>query len=123
MQPGPLPLAAMKPEGALERPGERRTENGEQNARKRATDRLQYSALVRRPAGAFLNLLNLLYLLCGLRVAFWHVADVPGVQGELLPAGAWGSAPHLSYLPICQSSKIPFVPFVVLCVLCDSRVA
>ena len=26
--------------------------------------------------------------------AYWHVADVPGVQGELLPAGAWGSAPQ-----------------------------
>ena len=26
---------------------------------------------------------------------FWYIADVPGVQGELLPAGAWGSAPHL----------------------------
>ena len=27
-------------------------------------------------------------------VALWHVADVPGVQGELLPAGVWGGAPH-----------------------------
>ena len=34
------------------------------------------------------------------RVVLWHVADVPGVQGELLPAGAWGSAPHLSNQPI-----------------------
>ena len=33
------------------------------------------------------------------RRASWHVADVPGVQGELLPAGAWGSAPHPSNSP------------------------
>ena len=26
----------------------------------------------------------------------WHVADVPGVQGERLPAGVWGGAPHAS---------------------------
>ena len=43
------------------------------------------------------------------RDVLWHVADVPGVQGELLPAGAWGSAPHP---PISQSAKIPFVSFV-----------
>ena len=43
------------------------------------------------------------------RVVLWHVADVPGVQGELLPAGAWGSAPHPL---INQSAKIPFVSFV-----------
>ena len=30
------------------------------------------------------------------RGVLWHVADVPGVQGELLPAGVWGGAPHLS---------------------------
>ena len=28
------------------------------------------------------------------RDGFWQVADVPGVQGELLPAGVWGSAPY-----------------------------
>ena len=52
----------------------------------------------------------------GLSFAYWHVADVPVVQGELLPAGVWGSAPH----PIILSSNlpIPFVSFVVLCVLC-----
>ena len=33
--------------------------------------------------------------ICPTAMSFWHVADVPGVQGELLPAGAWGSAPHL----------------------------
>ena len=33
--------------------------------------------------------------ICPTALSFWHVADVPGVQGELLPAGAWGSAPHL----------------------------
>ena len=38
-----------------------------------------------------LYLLNLLHLLS----ARWHVADVPGVQGELLPAGVWGGAPHI----------------------------
>ena len=32
--------------------------------------------------------------ICPTALSFWHVADVPGVQGELLPAGAWGSAPH-----------------------------
>ena len=42
------------------------------------------------------------------------------MQGELLPAGAWGGAPHPSTFPLSQSSKypIPFVPFGVLCVLC-----
>ena len=105
----------------------RRTENGEQSARKRATDRPLYRGFVHRaftrapaspaspvsPAGA----------------SFWHVVDVPGVQGELLPAGAWGSrgcrenfslpgrgaAPHI---PISQSPNQP-IPFCVLCVLCD----
>ena len=61
-----------------------------------------------------------------------------GVQGELLPAGAWGSAPHL---PINQSPNHPkslcvlrvlcdfqsfwqfFVYLCVLRVLCDSRAA
>ena len=43
------------------------------------------------------------------RAALWHVADVLGVQGELLPAGVWGSAPHL---PISESAKISFVSFV-----------
>ena len=47
------------------------------------------------------------------RAALWHVADVPGVQGELLPAGVWGSAPHL---PISESAKISFVSFVFLAV-------
>ncbi len=51
-------------------------------------------------------------------VVLWHVADVPGVQGELLPAGAWGSAPpiRLSFqtfkLPSSQISFVPFVSFV-----------
>ena len=36
--------------------------------------------------------------------AYWHVADVPGVQGELLPAGAWGSAPPRE--PSFQASKL-----------------
>ena len=40
--------------------------------------------------------------------AYWHVADVPGVQGELLPAGAWGSAPHPSNqpIPLCPSCPL-----------------
>ena len=42
-------------------------------------------------------------------------SDVPGVQGELLPAGAWGSAPHL---PINQSPNHP-KSLCVLCVLSD----
>ena len=40
------------------------------------------------------------------RVACWHVADVPGVQGELLPAGVWGSAPLPNQL-ISQSANQP----------------
>ena len=53
------------------------------------------------------------------RDVLWHVADVPGVQGELLPAGAWGSAPHPSNQLISQSANQPnsSCPFVVLRVL------
>ena len=40
------------------------------------------------------------------RVACWHVADVPGVQGELPPAGVWGSAPLPNQL-ISQSANQP----------------
>ena len=66
--------------GAL-RPGERRTENGEQNARQ-ARD---WQATVRKSiAAAFYRVVQLA-----------RPSDVPGVQGELLPARAWGSAPHL----------------------------
>ena len=37
--------------------------------------------------------------------AYWHVADVPGVQGELLPAGAGGRAPPPAQQqkPLCPS--------------------
>ena len=38
-------------------------------------------------------------------VVLWHVVDVPGVQGELLPAGVWGGAPHRK--PSFQASKLP----------------
>ena len=37
-------------------------------------------------------------------VVLWHVVDVPGVQGELLPAGVWGGAPHRK--PSFQASKL-----------------
>ena len=50
--------------------------------------------------------------ICPTASSSWHVADVPGVQGELLPAGAWGSAPHLL---ISQSTN----SLCVLRVLCD----
>ena len=46
----------------------------------------------------------------------WRVADVPGVQGELLPAGAWGSAPHLPIIPFLQSPK-PLCPLLFFFVL------
>ena len=38
-------------------------------------------------------------------VVLWHVVDVPGVQGELLPAGVWGGAPHRK--PSFQAPKLP----------------
>ena len=41
------------------------------------------------------------------RRASWHVADVPGVQGELLPAGAWGSAQRPT--PFQFSFPFPFL--------------
>ena len=81
------------------------TENGEQNARQ-ARD---WQATVRKSiAAAFYRVVQLA-----------RPSDVPGVQGELLPAGAWGSAPHLL---ISQSAKIPFVSFAVLCVLCGKSI-
>ena len=42
------------------------------------------------------------------RGVLWHVVDVPGVgvQGELLPARVWGSAPHP---PISQSANQPII--------------
>ena len=68
-------------------------------------DRLQYSALVRRPAGAFLNLLNLLYLLCGLRVAFRGCRENFSLPGR-------GAAPHT--FPISQSANPPKSPLCPL---------
>ena len=55
------------------------------------------------------------------RRACWHVADVPGVQGELLPAGVWGQRPTFSNYQFSNQliSQLPFVSFVILCVLCD----
>ena len=41
-------------------------------------------------------------------VALWHVADVPGVQGELLPAGVWGGAPRHS-LPFLFHSSVLYL--------------
>ena len=53
--------------------------------------------------------------ICPTALSFWHVADVPGVQGELLPAGAWGSAPHPSINQSANQSKtfVSFVSFVI----------
>ena len=88
-------------------------------------DEAQSSSVAR--LRAFLNLLNLLHLL---NIACWHVADVPGVQGELLPAGAWGSAPCRAWgnapHPL-QSANQPINPnplcvLCVLCVLCDFQI-
>ena len=39
--------------------------------------------------------------------------DVPGVQGELRPAGAWGSAPHPSFFPSILL-RVPSWSFVSL---------
>ena len=51
------------------------------------------------------------------RAVYWHVADVPGVQGErrgvaLPPLPGRGAAPHTSNQLISQSAKILFVSFV-----------
>ena len=88
---------------------------------------------IRRPAGALRSLFSVLRAALPtlprrgspaslespvrLRIAFWHVADVPGVQGELLPAGAWGSAPHLFNLPI------PLCPLWILVSFVENTLA
>ena len=109
------------------RPGEQRTENREQSVQaqsakpstatenrprdKRATNKPMAIARHLRPspARALLHLLNLLHLLCGLRVSHGTSQTCLRVQGVFPPAGAWGSAPHP---PINQSAK-SFVSFVI----------
>ena len=59
----------------------------------------RHKPFCRAAVAAVLEVLCVLYVLP--RCPMWHVADVPGVQGELLPAGVWGSAPHL------QSFNLP----------------
>ena len=50
---------------------------------------------------------------CLMRPIKARPADVPGVQGELRPAGAWGSAPHPSFFPSILL-RVPSWSFVSL---------
>ena len=43
----------------------------------------------------------------GTCAAYWHVADVPGVQGELRPAGVQGAAPLASLAPYPSPNPNP----------------
>ena len=73
-------------------------------------------SLSRRPAPHAVLLVQFVLVVlphCLMRPIQARPADVPGVQGELRPAGAWGSAPHPSFFPSILL-RVPSWSFVSL---------
>ena len=87
-----------------------------------------HHALVFEESSGVSPVLYVLYVLYVLpRCPMWHVADVPGVQGErrgvaLPPLPGCGAAPHTFNPSICQSAN-SFVSLVGLCALCGKKLA